>query len=364
MLAALAMVRSDDLVRIHPSSFSTFGAGLSWWFPERAAEFIERQNLPGEIFNTYIDGGYIAWRLGPKHRDYIDGRAIPFGPDAFLHQTELLQTPPDSPLWQQEADRYNINTILLPLNRFESELGMLKNFCNSTNWRPVYLDEVAGVFVRRQPETEDLIKRSQVDCATVSLPAGPLLSSSAGRFNQWADSASVLAALGRNSEALAATDRARLIFPDSSFVPWLRGSIFYAMGMRTEAEREFLAAVSVEPETPLFWFSLAAVYKHQGRIAETIHAQRQGIQLSTMPQPYEWIKLARLYLDIQQPKAALQAFDEAARSAPPDVLASTGTHSFKFEVDQGRAEAWRSLGDTSRATSFDEEAVQDLVPRK
>ena len=96
MFAVLAFARSADLATIHQSSRSTFGAGLSWWFPERAAEFIERENIPGEIFNTYIEGGYVAWRLGPKHRDYIDGRAIPFGPQAFLHQAELLQSSPDS----------------------------------------------------------------------------------------------------------------------------------------------------------------------------------------------------------------------------------------------------------------------------
>ena len=364
IFAVLAFARSADLATIHQSSISTFGAGLSWWFPERAAEFIERENLPGEIFNTYIDGGYLAWKLGPKHRDYIDGRAIPFGPEAFLHQIELLQSPPDSELWQQEADRYKINTIILPLDRFESVLGVLKTFCNSNNWQAVYLDEISGVFVRRRPETEDLIQRLQVNCATTPLPGKPLVHSSAGRFNQWADAASVLAALGRDSEALSATDKARLIYPDTTFVPWLRGNIFYAMGRRSEAEKEYVAAVSAEPNVPLFWFSLATLYKHEGRISETIHAQGQAIQLSTMPQPFELLKLARLYLEIQQPKAALQAFDEAMRSAPPDILAETGGRSFKFEVDQGRAAAWRSLGNMKQATFFDEEAVQDLLPRK
>ena len=364
VFAGFAFTHSARLVKSDQDSRSTFGPGLSWWFPERAAEFIQREDLPGEIFNTYIDGGYLAWKLGPKYRDYIDGRAIPFGPEAFLHQAELLQSSPDSALWQQEADRYHINTIIIPLNRFESVLGRLRIFCNSIDWRPVYLDEISGVFVRRKPETEDLIQRSQVDCATASLPVGPLVSSGAGRFNQWADAASVLAALGRNSEALSAADKARLIFPDSSFVPWLRGNVFYAEGSRSEAEREYLAAVSAEPSVPLFWFSLATLYKQEGRILETIHAQREAIQLSTMPQPFELVKLARLCLEIQQPKAALQAFDEAVRSAPPDVLAATGGSSFKFEVDQGRAAAWRSLGDTKRAASFDEEAVQDLLPRK
>ena len=58
-------------------------------------------------------------RLGPKRRVYIDSRAIPFGPEAFLHLSDMLQSSPDSALWQQEADRYNINTIILPLDRFQ-----------------------------------------------------------------------------------------------------------------------------------------------------------------------------------------------------------------------------------------------------
>jgi hypothetical protein len=56
-------------------------------------------------------------------------------------------------------------------------------------------------------------------------------------------------------------------------------------------------------------------------------------------------------------------FDEAIRGASPDILATTGQHNFQFEVDQGRAEAWRALGDTSRAAEFEQKAVQDLVPR-
>ena len=343
MFAVLVFARSADLVKNHHNyAVLTFGAGLNWWFPERAVAFIERENLPGEVFNTYDEGGYLVWRLGPKHLDYIDGRAIPFGPESFQHQDQLLQTSLDSTLWQQEADRYKINTIILPVARFEGLLGALRSFCNSGNWRPVYLDEISVVFVRRKPETEDLIQRLQVDCATASLPAGPPVHSSSGSFNQWANAASVLAALGRNSEALSATDKARLAFPDSPFVPWLRGNIFYAMGRRYEAEREYLAAVSADPSEPLFWFSLATLYKHEGRIPETIHAQRKAIELSSMPQSRELVKLARLYLETQQPKAALQTFDEAVRSAPPDVLAATGARSFKFDVAQGRSTAWRS----------------------
>ena len=61
------------------TDLGTFGTGLSWWFPERAAAFVERENLPGQIFNSYNEGGYLTWHLGPKYPDYVDGRALPFG---------------------------------------------------------------------------------------------------------------------------------------------------------------------------------------------------------------------------------------------------------------------------------------------
>ncbi len=362
-MAVLAINWSANTLKLNEMALSSFGGGLSWWFPQRASEFIQHENLPGEIFNTYNEGGYITWALGPKYRDYIDGRAIPFGAGAFLREAELLQSSPDSTAWQTEADRYNINAVILPLNRFESELGNLKGFCVSTAWKPVYLDEISAVFVRNTPQNADLIRRWPVNCATASLPAAGFNTSRAASFNTWANAAIVLASLGRNRDALAAAEKADAILPHSSFVPWLRGNIDYAMGNQYDAEREYRKATEVNSEIPLFWFSLATVYKHQDRIPETIAAQRKAIELSTMPKPYELLKLARLYLDVKQPKDALEAFNEAVRVSSPDLLAGDGEHNVQFQADQGRATAWRALGDNKKAAEFDQKAVQDLVPR-
>jgi tetratricopeptide (TPR) repeat protein len=364
LLAALALLRSFDLVTnrhyFRVVDESTFGAGLGWWFPERAAEFIERENLPGEIFNTYDEGSYLAWKLGSKRRDYIDGRDTLFGMPRMQRAGQLLQISPDSETWQQEADRYNINTIILPLARFDGvQLLQLKGFCDSRDWRPVYLDEISAVFVRRKPETENLIQRFPVDCATATLPAPPLDYSASGSFNQSANAASLLAVLGRSSEALSATDSALLLFPDSPFVHWLRGNIFYSMNRRSEAEEEYLEAISLEP-SEVAWSALANLYQREGRIPQTIHAWQQASRLSSRPDLAQ-LKLAQFYLHIQQPKLTLQALDQALRSAPADALAATGESALRFNVAQGRAAAWKALGDLQQATSFQEEAVQ-LAP--
>lgn len=364
LLAALGLLRSFDLVTnrhyFRVVDESTFGAGLGWWFPERAAEFIERENLPGEIFNTYDVGSYLTWKLGPKRRDYIDGRDTLFGIPRMQRAGQLLQVSPDSATWQQEADRYNINTILLPLARFDGvQLLQLKGFCDSRDWRPVYLDEISVVLVRRKPGTESLIQRFPVSCATAPLPAPPFEYSSAGSFNQSANAASLLSALGRETEALAATDSALAAYPDSPFVHWLRGNIFYSTGRPSDAEEEYLAAIALEP-SEVAWSALANLYQREGRIPQTIHAWQQASKLSSRPDQVQ-LKLAQFYLHIQQPNLTLQALDKAVRSAPADALAVTGGRSLQFDVVQGRAAAWGALGDLKQATVFQEQAVR-LAP--
>jgi tetratricopeptide (TPR) repeat protein len=364
LLALLALLRCFDLVTnrhyARVVEESTFGAGLGWWFPERAVAFVERENLPPEIFNAYDEGGYLTWRLGPERRDYIDGRAIPFGMPRMQRASQLLMLSPDSDTWQQEADRYHINTIILSLARFDGiQLLNLKGFCDSRNWRPVYLDEVSAVFVRRTPETENLIQRFPVDCATASLPGSPLEYSGIGSFTQSANAAAVLAALGRNSEALSATDNALLLFPDSVFVHWLRGNILRALGRPSEEEQEYLTVLDLEP-SEVAWTSLASWYQRKGLVPEAVEAFQQASKVSSRPDQVQ-LKLAQLYLSIQQPQTTLKELDKALRSAPAAALKTTGENSLRFNVAQGRAAAWRALGDLKQATAFQEEAVR-LAP--
>jgi tetratricopeptide (TPR) repeat protein len=361
LFVLLGCIRMFDVVsnRVYLISdhVATFGAGIGWWYPEKAARFIEEANLPGEIINTYDEGGFIVWGLGEHHRDYIDGRAIPFGTSIFENQIRLMAASPDSAEWQRVADRYGINTFILSLERRQkTPLARLKDFCASQNWRPVYLDEVAAVFVRRTPATEDFIRRSQVDCATAALPVEPLPASSAIAFDRWANAAAVLAALNRNSEALEASERALAIFPDSSYVHWLRGNVFYSMWRNNDAEQEYLKAVALDPSEDT-WLALGALYHRLGRMPEATHAVQQAARLALQPYAAD-IRLAYYYLNVMQPQQALAALDDASRNAPAVALAEKGPDSLRFQIARARSDAWRMSGDNARAVAAGEEAVQ------
>lgn len=359
-LAALALLRCFDLVTnrhyFSGGDEATLGAGLCVSFPQRAAEFIERQKLPGEIFDTYAAGGYLSWRLGPERRVYIDGRDTLYGASRLARHSQLLFSPPDSALWQEEAIRYNINTVILALARYDGfRPTLLNDFCTSTVWRPVYLDEISAVFVRRSPQTEELIERFPVDCATAPLPLPSSGSERGEAYNVWANTALTLAALGRNSEALLAYQKAFSLFPDSAFLRWNHADLLFAMGRLDESEQEYLAAVALEPSAST-WAALARSYQKRGRMPAATDAMRHEVQFSSRPY-LTLVDLGYVYLSIGQPENALQAFDEAARSVP-SALKAADHGFFDFRVAQGRSGAWDALGNLKQATAYQEEAAR------
>jgi len=355
----LANIVTDRTYR-SGSELVSFGTGLSWWFPEKAAAFIEQENLPGQILSGYSEGGFLAFRLGPKYKNYIDNRAIPFGKDMMLRSASLKASPPGSPQWKQEVERYGIKTILVPIGRYGALqfFPVLKQFCSSETWSPVYLDETSAVFVRRTPDTQALIERLQVSCSPVPLPKASPTTKDTNAFNQWANAASVLRALGRDLEAFVAVRKALEIFPDSGYLHFMRGHIYQEAGALREAEQEYVLATKLEPNLVAPWSALASFYQDQGRMPDAIRAWERAAGVSRWPwEPLKNLGYANLLA--RQPKQALNAFDHAADSLPAQYELVVD-NAFLANVAHGRARSWYHLGDLHRAISFEEDAARFL----
>jgi tetratricopeptide (TPR) repeat protein len=368
---SLAFARSSDLIsnRYYMRSIlrTSFGAGLSWWYPEPAVQFLQREKLPANVFNTYNLGGYLTWRLFPAYRDYIDGRAIPFGPQLFFRAYELSVDPPDSPAWQQEAQTRGINTIIVPLARYQGMtlFPQLGAFCRGQSWRPVYLDEVSAIFVRRTPETAALIERLQIDCDKISF--SPTSDPSTARssqakaelFNSWANAGGVLYSLERYPEALTALDRAQSVSADNANVHLLRALVLQQTNHAAEAEAEFRASLRLE-STDETWFDFGLFYMTQKRYAEAAEIFRQSAEASSRPHEM-WMMLGQAELQMHEPQPALEALDKAVATSPFDSEGQSLGASFNSLIATGRAKAWYQLGDLPQAVSFQEEAVE-LAP--
>ncbi|HEX3821249.1 MAG TPA: tetratricopeptide repeat protein [Candidatus Sulfotelmatobacter sp.] len=368
ILFVLSSVRSYDLVSdIHSmrsNEMALFGTGISSWYPERAMEFLKREKLPGQIFNGYALGGYLTWKSFPDYRVYIDSRALPFGPKLFFRSSQLAGAGPDSAAWKQEADARGINTIIVPLSRYQGMtlFPQLHAFCHSKSWAPVYLDEVSAIFVRQSPQTAALIQRLAFDCdkLSFSLPSGmrSMLSrrTRAELFNAWANAGGVLYALERYPEALDYLNRAQAAFADNANFHLVRALVLQEMGRAVEAEAEFEDSLRLEPNDQA-WFDFGLFYMTQKRYADAAEIFRQSAE--TSPRPHEaWMMLGQAELQMRQPDPALAAFDKAEQSAPfRDGGESIGAGFYSL-IATGRAKAWYQLGDAAKAVEFQEQAVQ------
>jgi len=364
--STLAVLRSIDLVSnrayLSSSGITAFGSGLSWWFPEDAASFIEREKIPPQLFNSFNLGGYLTWRLGPIYPDYIDGRYLPFSPDIFLKQKELMNLPPNSPEWKQESERRGIHSVILSLARYDGLqfFPFLSQFCQSDVWAPVYLDDVSAVFVRRSPDTEPLIQRLRIDCFKAPFPAKELSKDRVQRFNQWANAAAILMVLGRSDEAIAATDHALAIFDENGNLHYIRGKALAASGRSMEALKEYRAAVQLEPNESAY-VALAQIYRKQGDGTAAAEAFVSAAHISSDPHLI-YLSLAYTLLDDKHPKEALRAFGDAVRTVPPSGSTVTDSQ-FSFSVAHGRALALFALGNIAEAIPYQEEAIRESPER-
>jgi len=365
----LVVIRCADLTwnryYLFAGQISLFGPGVSWWFPERATAFLLRERLPRNIFNDFNHGGYLTWRIGPEYPVYVDGRLIPFGAPFLIHQRELMQQPPESPEWQREADLRNINTILVSVARYGGLGGFpLQQFCGSQSWRPVYLDEVAAIFVRNRPENTAWINRLQIDCATVHIDpptrvaVGSPARQNAELFNFYANAGSVFYVLGRGQEALRYLQAAEMIFPDDSNLHLTLGQLFQTYNHPDLAEQEYKTSVQLRP-TDMGWYLLGRLYVNHQRYEDAAQAFTHSAELSYQACD-RYLELAELYVKMQRSQQALKAFAHAVRLSSYPRNSPWG-NSFYARVAAGRARVWLSQGDIDRAIEFQKQAVE-LAP--
>lgn len=355
-LCLLTCVRMVDLTSnrsyVRAISVLQFGTGESWWYPERAAAFIQREHLPGNVLHDYNTGGFVAWRLGPNYGDFIDGRNV--SPAVWDEAEKFYATPPDSEDWEAEADRRNINVLFFTLARFYGTASSnLPAICQSRLWRPVYMDEVSIVLLRNRPENRPWIDRYEVNCSTHQF-VPPEHASRLELANFYANAGVLLVYLGRQSEAEAALDRGEAMSPEDPSIHLVLAQLYEWRQQLGDAEREFKAALSSNRDLVVVWHELGRFYYSHGRYADARPLLLTAAELSPVP-TQEYILLGNIDLALQQPQAALFDFakvEEASRGheqLTPEMLA---------QIAEARALAYFQLKDWKKAVEFQMEATR------
>ncbi len=110
-------------------------------FPAAAVDFILAERPPQPIFNEYVWGGYLIWRLYPDYRIYIDGRADVYG-DKLVE--EFLEVRDGKPNWRGPLENHGIRTVLI-----KPDAALASLLREDSRWRKVFEDKQSVVFVRQ-----------------------------------------------------------------------------------------------------------------------------------------------------------------------------------------------------------------------
>jgi Tfp pilus assembly protein PilF len=355
----LTCVRGFDLVTsrtyILTTSGEMFGAGESTLFPERAAEFILREHLPGNILESYNLGGFAAWRLGT---DFIDGRGVSGA--VSNEYWELIHSAVDSATWQAEVARRGINVVLLPLAR-NGGLGSpnLNSMCEGRLFRPVYMDEVSIVLLKDAPENRRWLDRLKLDCSTQQFT--PTTGVSRGEVADFfANVGSIELVLGRLGQAQWALSHSATIAPEDPTVHLALAQIFIAEQQPAAAEREFKTAISLRRDQEVVWYGMGRFYAAYQRNAEARTALVTAAEVAEHP-ARDYALLGQVDLALHENERALDDMDRADRAAaevfPERELQNPELYA---QIAQVRAGAYAAMGDMNRAARYQREANQDL----
>ena len=111
-------------------------------FPKRSFDYLSSASMGEKLLSHYDWGGYAIFRLWPKYKVFIDGRADVYGGD---YARGVLILDGLEPGWQRELRRADPDVIVWPKKEPLTQALEL-----SPEWRRVRLqpeDKVAAVFV-------------------------------------------------------------------------------------------------------------------------------------------------------------------------------------------------------------------------
>ncbi len=109
--------------------------------PLAAVEFIQTEQPPGPLFNSYNWGGYLLFKLWPQYPVYIDGRTDLYD-DAFIRRYLSIAAADDG--WPDKLAADGVNLVVI-----EANSTLAKFLRREPDWLELHRDEQAAIFGRQ-----------------------------------------------------------------------------------------------------------------------------------------------------------------------------------------------------------------------
>lgn len=237
------------------------GLGLGWKVPVGAADYLERNGLRGNVFNTYAAGAYLVYRLYPAVRVGMDSRNDVYDEALYDEYLGALRSPEALRAMLQRIDA---SIIVLEWPR-QDMVRTAQAIHSLGGWWPVFFDDAATVYLPASGPSTELAARDGYRVldpalfAPGSLPpertAAALAESDravreGGGYVARVMRIEALARAGRLEEALADEGRILTEAPARDHIYAYLGYLRLALGDPAAARDRFRRALRLNPGSP------------------------------------------------------------------------------------------------------------------
>jgi hypothetical protein len=145
---AIGMILLIGLMASTPQLSYTFREDK---LPVDAVKFFQKQKLTGNMFNNDEFGDYIIYAAWPEYKVFFDGRSDMYGEDIGNEYLKVTQIKSG---WEDILTKYNVNWII-----FHTKWSISNVLKEKKDWKLIYSDKVASIFVKNTPENYHLIAK-------------------------------------------------------------------------------------------------------------------------------------------------------------------------------------------------------------
>lgn len=142
-------------------------------FPNKAVDFLARNDIKGNFFNDFNSGAYLVGRRSPDVKVFIDGRTEVYGAKFFEYYRRVWQG--NEKLLNEVIDHYQLTGAFLHSVYSPVPRETLKYFYENQEWALVYFDYDAAIFLKDVPRNKEVINQYHIDLSRWETPDADLL---------------------------------------------------------------------------------------------------------------------------------------------------------------------------------------------
>lgn len=191
--------------------------------------FFADNHLPGPIFNNYNLGSYLAYRLYPSERVFVDSRPEAY-PASFLQNVYLPMTQ-NLTAFNKAEQIYHFNTIIYGFSGgVPLDAGFIKYLMQSKEWNVIYIDDSTIIFVKNIKSNEGILQKYSMSDDTFRFP-------SYQTFNSLFNLAHFLDVMGWRKSEIEALQKMNIIDPKNCQI--LR-NLIVLLGQQSQSASQYI----------------------------------------------------------------------------------------------------------------------------